>query len=293
MSSHKAPSSIASTLDETAGQTPTVSALKRGLDILRCIEDAGGSLSLQDIAGRCGLPKATALRLLATLASSGFLRRSRSSGNYLLGPAVIGLSRVFLLQMDLRSTARPLLSALAEKLGGTTVLALREGSSMVVIEAHVPQSAVAVARVGIGWHAPLTDSCMGHAYFSALPLGERQRLLAKLMQERPDRWGDPSKSVDRAVKEVAQLGFCTLLGQTMPGINSAATALLSPDGEVLVVACFAPEFNFGEQRLHDDVGPQVVHLAREIAAEIGGAAPRRPDAVNMEFVLVDQRRRQQ
>ena len=79
---------------------------------------------------------------------------SRSSGNYLLGPAVIGLSRVFLLQMDLRSTARPLLSALAEKLGGTTVLALREGSSMVVIEAHVPQSAVAVARVGIGWHAP-------------------------------------------------------------------------------------------------------------------------------------------
>lgn len=293
VSSRKSPVLPIAALDEASSPVAMVSALKRGLDILRCIEDAGGSLSLQDISRRCGVPRPTALRLIATLASSGFLRRSRASGNYLLGPAVIGLSRVFLLQMDLRSTARPLLASLAEKLGGTTVLALREGSSMVVIEADVPQSTVAVARVGIGWHATVADSCMGLAYLSALPVAEREQLLARLTQERPDRWTDPRKSIDRAVQEVSQLGYCTLLGQTMPGINSAATALLSPDGEVLVVACFAPEFAFSEQRLHEEVGPQIVQVARQIASEIGGAAPRSPGAVNMEFVSIDQKRRQQ
>ena len=292
----KKESSLKATTDDEGderGSAQTVSALKRGLDIPRCIEHAGGSLSLQEIARRCGLPKATTLRLLGTHEACGFVRRSRTSGNYLLGSAVIGLSRVFLQQMDLRSTARPLLTALSERLGGTAVLALREGGSMVVIEAHVPETAVAVARVGIGWHAPVATSCMGLAYFSALSAAERQQLLARLSAENPDRWIDPRKAVERALGEVAQYGYCTLQGHTMPGINSASTAFLAPDGEVLVLACFAPEFSFSEQRLHSDVGPQLVHVAREIAAEIGGAAPRSSSVVNMEFISTEKRRRQQ
>ena len=271
-------------------QPATVSALKRGLDVLLCIEAAGGSLSLQDVARRTGLSKATALRLIATLVASGFLRRSRTSGNYLLGPAVIGLSRVFLSQMDLRSTARPLLAALAERLGGMTVLALRNSANMVVIETGVPQTAVTVARVGVGWSASVVDSCMGHAYLAALSVSEREAALAQIKQQQPDRWVDPHVGVGRALKEIGRDGFCMQLGQTMPGINGAACALMSPDGEVLAVGSFAPAATYGEEFLHEEVGPQLVQLARQIASQIGGAAPRRPTATTLEFVLPSDKR---
>lgn len=282
----KLASEVCSDSKAKASAQATVSALKRGLDILRCIEDAGGSLGLKDIAVRCDLPKPTALRLIMTLLMSGFLRRSQSSGNYLLGPAVIGLSRVFLSQMDLRSTARPALEKLAESLGGTTVLALREGSSMVVIEADVPQSTVAVARLGIGSRRSIIDSCIGQAYVAVLGQEERLEVLDQYRMEQPDRWKDPRKRVERSIQQMSQLGYCIQHGEAALGINAAATSLLTPENEILVLACYAPAFAFTEQRLLEEVGPRLVEVARHIAAEIGGAAPRSHPAHNMEYVSI-------
>ncbi|RYF35771.1 MAG: winged helix-turn-helix transcriptional regulator, partial [Comamonadaceae bacterium] len=51
-----------------------VSALARGLALLRVLADAQGPLSNKELADRAGIPKATVSRLTGTLQAAGFLR---------------------------------------------------------------------------------------------------------------------------------------------------------------------------------------------------------------------------
>ena len=59
--------------DESAREIPGAQALRRGLSLLDLVADAPG-LRFSEIAERSGLTKATAHRMLATLAEAGLLR---------------------------------------------------------------------------------------------------------------------------------------------------------------------------------------------------------------------------
>jgi DNA-binding IclR family transcriptional regulator len=56
-----------------------VTALSRGLDVLRCFGPRDRWLANQDIAKRTGLAKPTVSRLAYTLTKLGFLRYSEST----------------------------------------------------------------------------------------------------------------------------------------------------------------------------------------------------------------------
>jgi DNA-binding IscR family transcriptional regulator len=50
-----------------------ITALARGLDVLACFRSGDRSLSNQQIAERCGLPKSTITRITYTLTRLGYL----------------------------------------------------------------------------------------------------------------------------------------------------------------------------------------------------------------------------
>ena len=68
-----------------------VSALARGLEVLRCFRPGEASLSNNDISERTGLPKPTVTRLTHTLRKLGYLVYSEKTGNYQLGSGVLSL----------------------------------------------------------------------------------------------------------------------------------------------------------------------------------------------------------
>src|SRR2546426_12667130 len=85
-----------------------VTALGRGLGVLRCFGPRDRWLANQEIAASTGLAKPTVSRLVYTLTQLGFLRHAQSPRRYALGSAAVSLGYSALTQIDIRPAPRPL-----------------------------------------------------------------------------------------------------------------------------------------------------------------------------------------
>src|ERR1700748_3555937 len=99
-----------------------VTALARGLDILRCFSRKDRELGNTEIAARTGLPKATVSRLTFTLTQMGYLTYSSVSGRSSLSVGVLALGSAYLGTLDVRNVARPFMQELADDLPATVSL---------------------------------------------------------------------------------------------------------------------------------------------------------------------------
>jgi IclR family transcriptional regulator, acetate operon repressor len=99
----------------------TVQSVHRALLLLELLARAGGRMSVSDLATRSGLSLGTTHRLLATLASRGYVRQEEDR-RYALGTALLPLGDAA--TRLLSSWAQPFLVELAEQCGETVNLAV-------------------------------------------------------------------------------------------------------------------------------------------------------------------------
>ncbi len=78
-------------LDDGREDRHFVTALARGLDVLRCFRSGEERLGNQELAERRKLPKSTVTRLTYTLTKLGYLHHVEESGRYRLGMATLML----------------------------------------------------------------------------------------------------------------------------------------------------------------------------------------------------------
>lgn len=249
----------------------TVSALERGVAVLRCFDEDRRSLGPTELARLTGIPRPTVTRLATTLVSLGLLRLERGGEQqFALGAGVLAPARAFLAGLDVRAVARPHMQALAEASGGSVYLALRDGLEMVLIEACRARASMLSARLDVGSRVPLANAALGRAYLSALAAHERANLIESLSLVRGSDWAALALGLNRALADAAQLGYCVSVGEFHREINSVSVALTGAAGEVLALNCGGAAFAFTEQRLRDDTAPRLLAMARAIAEAIGG-----------------------
>jgi len=83
-------------LTEERSDSNAVNSLKRGLEELRFLRPGDAVLSATEIARRLSIPKDTALRLLTTLDSAGFLRRLQGGEEFSLYSESLFIAQAFL-----------------------------------------------------------------------------------------------------------------------------------------------------------------------------------------------------
>lgn len=253
----------------------TVSALKRGIEMLHCFSAGARSMSNAELSRMTGVPKATVARLSATLVALGLLRQDAESGKYALGAGVLSLAEAFLSGLDVRAVARPHMAQLAETFGGSAYLGVCDGLEMVIIESSRARNSMLTLRLDVGSRLPMATSALGRAYLSALSAEERSRLLAKLEERNHGEWPKLGQGVETALREAATLGYCASMGELRSEINSIATPILLPAGERIAINCGGPAFAFSEAKLRGEIAPRLLAAAQAIAAEIGGAVQQR------------------
>ncbi|HEX6361427.1 MAG TPA: helix-turn-helix domain-containing protein, partial [Albitalea sp.] len=126
---------MADTANGTEPRPDTVSALERGIAVLRAFDEDRRVLTPTELSRLTGIPRPTVTRLASTLVALGLMKQEHGSERFMLGPGVVSLARVFLAGLDVRAVARPHMQALAESAGGSVYLAVRDGLEMVLIEA--------------------------------------------------------------------------------------------------------------------------------------------------------------
>lgn len=250
-----------------------VSALARGLAVLRFVGASEAPVTLKEISEGTGIPKPTALRLTGTLLSAGLLRRPPGAERYDLGPGVMALSNAYLSKLDLRAQARVHMRTFAEEAGVTVHLGTRDRLEMVLLESVRPASAAIVMRIGIGARLGLATSASGRAYLAGLPQEDRARLIDSLRVGMDDRWPVLAAPLQQALAQYQETGYVASFGEWHPDVNAIATPLLMPDGEVYALNCGGPAFKLPPDTLSNDVAPRLLACARAIMADTGATLP--------------------
>lgn len=246
-----------------------VTALARGLDVLRCFQPGDVGLGNLEIARRTGIPKPTVSRLTHTLTELGYLAHSGQHGTYQLAPGVLSLGYAMLSGLDIRERARPLMQELADHADATIALGGRDRLNMVYLEVCRGPGAVTL-RIDVGARLPIAPTSMGRALLAVLPEEERDFLMTHVKKHESRAEFDRLKAgVEQAIAEIRERGFCTSLGDWRPEVNAAGVPLTSVDGNVYALNCGGPAFKVSREALETDYGPRLVELAKKISA--GGA----------------------
>jgi DNA-binding IclR family transcriptional regulator len=244
-----------------------VTALARGLDVLRCFQPGDISLGNLEIARRTGLPKPTISRLTYTLTKLGYLRYSERQGTYQLGPGVLSLGYAMLSGLDIRERARPLMQELADRVDATVALGARDRMAMVYLEVCRGPGAVTL-RIEVGNRIPLAPTAMGRALLAALPESEREFLMGHVRKRAANakEYSKLAKGVELAVHDVANRGFCMSLAEWRPEVNAVGVPLVTHDNNVYGLICGGPAFRMSREVLEKECGPQLVEVAKKITA---------------------------
>jgi IclR family transcriptional regulator, positive regulator for flagellar biogenesis len=262
---------------EKEGAGEEVTALARGLTVLRQIAAAQAPLSNRELTEQTGIPKPTVSRITATLVSVGFLFQLPDSERFVLTSSVLELSNGFLRNFDIRARARPYLLELAERTSLSVHLAVRDRLDMVVIDAIKPRSAVLVSRLDIGSRMDLARTAVGRAYLCALDASERRQLLASLQAAAGDDWAPLGSRLDAAMRETGELGYAIAIGEWYEGLNAIATAFTGPSGERYAVNCGGPALQCPRSWLEAHGAPALAGCVASIVRETGGAQGLRPN----------------
>ncbi|RZJ15927.1 MAG: IclR family transcriptional regulator [Haliea sp.] len=249
-----------------------VSALARGLALVRIVADADTPVSNRELAESTGIPKATVSRLAATLIAAGYLRQAEGSERYSLGPQLLDLGNAYLRHFDFRGQVRRHLAELAEFAGANVHLGVRDGLDILMIDTLQPRTAIILSRTGVGTRMAIATSASGRAYLCSSPTTERESLLGELKKAAGSGWKSLKPRLEQAMHEYAQHGFCTSFGEWHPDIHALGFSLHGPRGEHYAVSCGGPAYKLPASVLIEKVGPRVRQLQEAIAREMGAAA---------------------
>jgi DNA-binding IclR family transcriptional regulator len=141
--------------------------VERALALLATVCETGGT-NLVDSARECELAPSTALRLLRTLETTGFVSKDES-GNYRPGGRIIQLGAQALSSESLIDLAKPAMDALVAETGESAYLSVR-GHGQTALYLNIVEGTHSVRHANwVGRTVPLDTSAAGHALRGDIP----------------------------------------------------------------------------------------------------------------------------
>ncbi|MGY1552139.1 IclR family transcriptional regulator [Microbacterium sp. A588] len=208
-----------------------VPAADQTLRILRYLAGRPASVAASAIARELALPRSTVHHLLNTLAAHGFVLHLREERRWALGIAASELAGGFARQQPLARLGRPLVAALADRLGQSTHLAVLSGSDVVyIVEERAPRRPALVSDVGVRLPAHLTAT--GRAMLAALPREQVRALYpnAGVFSTRTDRGPSTPRALRELLRSIRAAGFASEDSEVTEGMRSVGVAVQDASG---------------------------------------------------------------
>ncbi|MEE3362840.1 MAG: IclR family transcriptional regulator [Anaerovoracaceae bacterium] len=159
------------------GNSENIQSVDRALDIIEVLAVEPEGLGVTEIAGRAGLHKSTAHRIIRTLADRGYLDKT-DDGSYKIGLRFIAAVSCYINSLELQTQARPYLAELTGDLGLTAHLGVLDGDQVVYIEKIDVISSVRIySQIGVHVHAYC--SSLGKILLSAYSGSELRHHMAR------------------------------------------------------------------------------------------------------------------
>ncbi|MFD7780327.1 IclR family transcriptional regulator C-terminal domain-containing protein [Streptomyces sp. NPDC059753] len=229
------------TLDPgVAAPAEAVAPLMRGIDVLRGLTDAGGTLSLSELARATGLARSTVDRICATLAHMGCLRLDGRDAT--LAPPLMAVGNAYLGALRLPALLGPRADRLADELDESVSLAVPDGDGIRFIHQATRRRAMSLS-FRIGDLLPAERTAPGPLFAGAWDEDQWERWRARRAADPEDRAFPAVPPLQEAEKEpfeerVPRAGAAgwALDDQLIePGLVALAVPVRGPGGDVACV----------------------------------------------------------
>lgn len=248
-------------MDHQDGDRQFATTLARGLQLLRCFTPEQPVLGNRELADMTGLSKPTISRFTYTLTQLGYLKPDPGTGKYQLGSAVLTLSYPLLANISLRQVVRFPMRKLADKLGGSVSLGMRDRLSIVYVETSRSRSVQAQRYSDIGMSHPIIASANGRAYLAGCWPEERKTLLNEIKVKTPDTWKKYNARAMEMIEDWRTLGFCYSYGEYRPDVCTVGVPYRHDTrGELFVFNCVLGAHMVKPGQLEKEVGPQLLEM---------------------------------
>ena len=211
-----------------------IESLDRGLRVIQCFGAERRPMTLSDIAKAAGLPRATARRVLITLAKSGFVTGDERL--FSLTHRVLALASAYLASNQINTVMQPLMDQVSSKAKEVCSLAILDGDEAVFI-ARASPARVFSAGIDIGHRLPAFCTSVGRVLLGGLSnadLDARFETLT-LVRHTPETVVDKQTVIASIIAD-RNKGYSLVDQEAEMGFRSISVPIYRYDGAVVAAA---------------------------------------------------------
>lgn len=254
-------------MDDEARGLDQSGTLERGLAVLEHVGQHQ-ELSTNAIARQLGLSRSATYRIVGTLKQLEYLEADSATGRVRLGTRLVELGARAMAATDLHRCAPRYLSALAERSGETTYLAVPDNDAMVYVATERGSNAVTLAS-RLGTRRPQHTTSLGKAWLAALPEPDRAARVRRMTLDSLTlkTISDPVRLLDDLAR-THRRGWAVDDIENEPDVGCVAAAVRDHSGRPIAaisVAGPAPRV----MRRVEELGPTVAGTAAALSLRLG------------------------
>lgn len=218
-----------------------VQSFARGLEVIRSFSASAPAQTLTQVAGRSGLSRAGARRILLTLQTLGYV--NTDGKNFTLSPRILDLGFAYLSSMPMWNLAEPVLESLVQEVRESCSIAVLEGTDIIYVM-RVPTHKIMRINLGVGSRLPAYCTSLGRVLLAALP---EAQLLERL--EAGDRLARTKHTVTDAGELAAKIALTRKQGWSLvnqeleEGLVSMSAPITNRSGQVVAALNISGQAN--------------------------------------------------
>lgn len=248
--------------DDTGRRDASVQSVNRAISILQVLAHRGPT-TMTDIAAELDIHKSTASRLLSTLEARGLLEQTAKRGRYQLGPGIVQLAAGVNRRTDLTVISRRTGENLAEAVGETVNIAVRDGNTVLSIDQIMGPSAVTTIN-WVGQRNPIHVASAGKLFLAYMSAEERDLVLTNQLERYTQNTITSRQRLEAELPEIRQRGYATTFEEHEIGLAAVAAPIRDIDHTVVAaITVSGPTF-----RINADTIPAIAQHVVTAAAEI-------------------------
>lgn len=231
-------------------QENVLSSVRNALKVLSSFKMEQPQKGVRELAEELGLGKSSVQRILATLASEGFVKKNKETNKYELGVSVLELSSIVLGHLDLHNESLPIIKSLVEKWNETSHLSVLEDLKVVYLCKVESDNSIKLITHS-GRHNPPHCTSSGK-----LLLAHSDPSLLEVIFKRGLEKFTPNTITDpelfrKELAEIYERGYSVSFEELRMGVISVSAPIRDHTGKVTAAINFVgPTHRFSKQRIN-------------------------------------------
>jgi IclR family pca regulon transcriptional regulator len=245
-----------------------VQSFARGLEVIRSFSAQSPRQTLTEVAGRTGLTRAGARRILLTLQTLGYVE---SDGKlFRLTPRILDLGFAYLSSLPIWNLAEPIMEALVDEVKESCSAAVLEGTDIIYV-LRVPTHKIMSISLGVGSRLPAYCTSLGRMLLAALPPDQMMQVLQASDRAARTRYTvtDVNELAAR-IKQVRKQGWSLVNQELEEGLVSMAAPIVDRTGQTVAALNISGQANRSSAKvMQETMLPKLLSAAQAISGRLG------------------------